>query len=131
MNLALELAIHLAQVIGLLLARLDLHGAVDRDGEMDLGLVEAAQIELVDDAAVVLVVDRIAGDELGRGHDAGRRLSCRCRCVQIEMARTRVRAAYGRLGRRHRRRRRRRDEIARVVVVVSMLELLLLVAVSS
>jgi len=64
-------------VLGLL-DGLDLEGALDGDGEVDLVLVGAAEVELVDDAALLVVVDGVAADELWRdqlGGGGGRRVA--------------------------------------------------------
>jgi len=50
-----------------LLARPDLQRAVNCYGQVDLRLVEAAEVELVDDAALLVVVHGVARDQLG-GH---------------------------------------------------------------
>lgn len=66
MNLALELAIDLAKLVAHLLARANLEHTVVRNSQMNLALIEAAQIELVDDTRLVGVVQRIARYEFGR-----------------------------------------------------------------
>ncbi len=91
MRSAMGARVSLTQVVLRLLDGLDLEGALDGDGEVDLGLVEAAEVELVDDAALLVVVDGVAADELGRDQlgGGGRRVAA---------AAAEGRGVFGRLG---------------------------------
>ncbi len=91
--------IHLTQVVLELLACLDLQGTLDRDGQLYLGLIESAQVKLVDHAALGAFVDRVALDQLGR---LSRRAQIRPALSQIQRGRLTPRTRFvGRARRRH------------------------------
>lgn len=60
MNLPLKLPIDLSQLVSNFLARSNLQDALARYGQMNLALIEPAQIKLVDNTRLIRVIDWIS-----------------------------------------------------------------------